>query len=74
MGFEFWADGSTYIGQYELGKKEGFGKYQWADSSFFIGEWKDNKIHGYVRKINKPRVSTYGQTEGSSPENGNLPK
>ena len=48
MGFECWIDGSCYIGQYELGKKEGFGKYQWSDSSFFIGEWKDNKIHGYV--------------------------
>ena len=51
MGFECWIDGSCYIGQYELGKKEGFGKYQWSDSSFFIGEWKDNKIHGYVRLI-----------------------
>ena len=36
------------MGLYELGKKDGFGKYTWSDGSYFIGEWKDNKIHGMV--------------------------
>ena len=48
LGTETWPDGSEYVGLYELGKKEGFGKYSWVDGSFYMGEWKDNKIHGLV--------------------------
>lgn len=47
-GTELWPDGSEYIGFYEMGKKDGFGKYTWTDGSYYIGEWKDNKIHGLV--------------------------
>ena len=39
-------DGSTYIDNYEYGKKEGLGKYIWEDGTFYYGEWKNNNIHG----------------------------
>ena len=52
IGSEVWPDGSEYIGLYELGKKDGFGKYNWTDGSYYLGEWKDNKIHGLVHISN----------------------
>lgn len=53
QGIESWGqDGSEYIGLFENGNKEGFGKYTWGDTSYFIGEWKDNKINGLVSFFN----------------------
>jgi hypothetical protein len=74
LGTETWPDGSEFIGLYELGKKDGFGKYNWADGSYYIGEWKDNKIHGLVRQCITFRVSITGRMVASSQGNGSTQK
>jgi len=48
---EIWPDGTTFKGNYMLGKKNGFGKLQFADSSFYEGQFKDNEIEGIGKYV-----------------------
>ena len=42
-----YADGSTYIGEWTDGFKDGKGKHTHADGEYFNGTWqKDKKVHG----------------------------
>ena len=46
-GRYLWKDGSLYEGNYENGKKEGFGKFTFARSeNLYEGFWKDGKQNG----------------------------
>lgn len=47
-GYEKWVDGSSYLGGYHEGQKEGIGLYKWNDGSDYEGEWHQNKINGVV--------------------------
>jgi hypothetical protein len=50
QGQEKWVDGSSYVGSYVNGKKDGIGLYRWSDGSLYGGEWVENKINGAVRR------------------------
>ena len=39
-------DGSTYTGDFLLGKKHGVGTHVWRDGSKYQGEWVENKRQG----------------------------
>merc|ERR1712100_582556 len=45
-------DGSSYRGQYELGKRHGQGKFNSSNGSTYNGEWADGMKHGQGREKN----------------------
>ena len=40
MGFETFAQGNTYDGEYSDGKVHGQGKYVWHTGEYFDGQWQ----------------------------------
>ena len=49
-GIETWPDGTTYQGSYEMGKKNGVGKFSWNDTNeMYQGYFKDDQFHGQGR-------------------------
>lgn len=40
------ADGRTYVGEYVMDKKHGYGVFTWSDGRMYKGGWKDGKQHG----------------------------
>ena len=45
-GFFYWAEGSTYEGDFHNNIIQGKGTYKWCDGRKFIGDWYDNKMNG----------------------------
>lgn len=45
-------DELKYSGNWEQGKKEGFGKYYQENGILYMGEWKDNKPNGFGKLYN----------------------
>ena len=43
--YKYKSDGSTYIGQYNNGLREGFGMLVKADGSLFQGQWRNDKLN-----------------------------
>jgi hypothetical protein len=41
----------VYRGQYNKGKREGFGKMVWTDGAYYEGMWKDDKAQGFGRLV-----------------------
>ena len=46
VGVYKWADGRTYIGEYQDDKKNGYGIYKWADGRLYLGSWVRGKQSG----------------------------
>src|SRR3990167_1958901 len=44
-------DGATYQGEFNSGRREGFGVQVWPDGSFYEGFWLNDKHHYYGRLI-----------------------
>jgi len=40
-----------YAGDFDAGKKDGYGVYKWPDDSKYSGQWKANRIHGHGHYI-----------------------
>ena len=49
-------DGSKYVGEYKVGKKDGQGTYTYANGNNYIVEWKDREYVGW---------GTYTRAKGS---------
>lgn len=47
---ETWPDGSKYVGEYKIGKKNGKGMFNWADGSTYEGQFYDNNVIICVNK------------------------
>jgi hypothetical protein len=45
-GYEYWPDGSYYIGAYDRGVKHGYGTLKLANGDEYTGEFKNNFIQG----------------------------
>ena len=45
-GFLRWNDGSSYVGNYKDGVKNGKGKMTFADKSCYDGSWLNNQMSG----------------------------
>jgi hypothetical protein len=53
QGFAIYANGNSYEGSWQHGKKDGNGKYRFSDGESYIGNFKQDKRHGlgsYLRK------------------------
>jgi hypothetical protein len=47
-GYERYPNGNIYIGEFQIGKAHGKGKYEWRDSNeIYDGEWAKGVRHGY---------------------------
>ena len=46
-GFERFASGNTFLGEYNMGRVDGQGKYAWATGEFFDGLWEEGLKAGY---------------------------
>ena len=57
LGVETWPDGARYEGNYEVGQKQGRGRFQWADGSKYEGEFKNNNIEGYGMQQTQNKIS-----------------
>lgn len=45
---QIFSNGDNYIGNFNDGKREGYGVYTWkASNTIYYGEWKNDKIAGY---------------------------
>ena len=53
-GTDFFANGDVYVGQYLMGKPEGFGQYKWANGNTYTGEFKNGSKHGKGKWRKKP--------------------
>lgn len=52
-------DGSTYVGEWKDGKREGRGTYTYPNGDYYEGEWKENKFDGFGRmfiNVTPPKV------------------
>lgn len=47
FGFNRWADGSQYVGNWVDNEIHGFGHYKWTDGRQYIGNWIQNVKSGY---------------------------
>ena len=46
-GWQRWLnDGSEYFGDYQIGKREGYGVFKYPNGDTYEGEWLDNKPDG----------------------------
>ena len=45
-GTYYYANGSTYTGQWVAGTKQGAGVFTWKDGRSYSGEWSQNNFHG----------------------------
>ena len=50
-GKAIWADGSTYEGEWVMGKPKGHGKMIWSDGAKYEGKWFDGKRNGYGKMV-----------------------
>ena len=39
-------DGTTYVGEYDEGKREGKGKRYWLNGDVYEGEWSNDLFEG----------------------------
>ena len=52
IGLQKWKNQHTYLGDYQCGKKEGFGKYKWyIIYTIYIGQI--NPMLGSLKRINE---------------------
>ena len=46
-GYEKWPNGTIFVGEFQNGKREGFGKFYYAkDGAVYEGQFKDDNMHG----------------------------
>ncbi len=45
-GCDYFIIGDNYIGQYQLGKAEGYGQYRWSNQNFYSGQFVNGMKHG----------------------------
>jgi len=41
-----WPDGSSYLGNYCEGRKQGFGTFHYASKKYYRGQWEDGVQNG----------------------------
>lgn len=46
MGYEYYPDKSSYLGNFAGGKRNGKGRFEWSNGEIYDGEWKNNKKEG----------------------------
>jgi hypothetical protein len=42
-----YADKNSYWGEYNDGKREGYGTFEWANGEKYMGQWINGCMHGY---------------------------
>ena len=45
-GSFYWADGSSYHGHYQHGKKNGLGTFNFPSKKYYEGSWANGKQNG----------------------------
>ena len=50
-----------YEGNFEQGKKEGYGVYTWMNGMFYAGNWKANQFVGYGTFSNLAQLGYSGE-------------
>lgn len=63
-----YADGSTYIGQYRIGKRSGKGKQIWTDGSVYEGGWDNDCQNGWGRLVHQDGDCYEGQWTNNKAE------
>jgi len=44
MGSETYEDGTSYLGDFQNGRKEGVGVHIWKEGIKYTGEWVDDRL------------------------------
>ena len=74
-GIGYYSNG-TYEGDWEQGKKQGYGKYSFKNGDIFIGQFQDDKIEGNgsftFRHVGKKYSNMTGLFHLGNPENLDL--
>ena len=60
-GEEKYNEGSSYVGEFQNGKRHGYGKYTFPNGATYEGWWRDSQRHGQGKQI---------QVSGASYEGG----
>jgi len=49
-----YCDRTFYEGEFQEGRRHGYGKETFSDGSYYEGDWKDDEIHGRGKWVNLP--------------------
>jgi len=53
-GSDFFSNGDSFVGQYYLGKPEGYGMYKWENGNTYTGHFKQGLKHGKGKWKKRP--------------------
>ena len=51
VGTRIFLNGDKYIGEYDEGRKDGFGIFTWSNGRKYVGSWKNGKKHGQGKDL-----------------------